>query len=142
MKSERDVLSKFADEIAERIAHKVIAALQKVTDKLSGDDSELANAWDEICVQVQYERSFFWEAYDETVRSFVAGFVDELKPNEKAALWFQTEPGGDWLDDEEKTNEHPPIMDCELVDLLVHEHIYSEAANWANDRIRAYLDRH
>jgi hypothetical protein len=39
-----------------------------MSDTLSGDDSELKTTWDEICAQVQYEHSIFWETYDEIVR--------------------------------------------------------------------------
>ena len=69
MKIEKDLLKKFAKEIAIRIAKKTILALQKIENTLSGDDSGLKNTWDEICVQIQYEESLFWSAYDETVQS-------------------------------------------------------------------------
>ena len=142
MKTEQDLLRKFAEEIAERISRKTLSALQKVTDTLSGDDSELKNAWDEICVQVQDEQSFFWDAYDETVRSFVSGYVEELQSHEKLVLWFQTEEGWDWLYDHgEGNNEHPPVFVDDILQYLAQEYIYKKADKWTNERIRAYLDR-
>ncbi len=140
MKPEKDMPRKFADEISERISRKTIYALQKVTDTLSGDDSVLINAWDEICVQVQYEQSSFWDAYDETVRSFVKTYIEELQPHEKAALWFQTEEGWDWLYDEEGNKEDPPVFDEDIVQYIVQEYLYVKAGAWTNERIRTYLD--
>ena len=93
MKTEKDLLGKFAKENAERISGKTISALQKIKDTLSGYDSGLKNAWDEVCVQVRYEQSFFWNEYDETVRSLISKYVDGLKSHEKLALWLQTDHG-------------------------------------------------
>ena len=142
MKTEKDVLSKFADEIAERISNRSISELQKIKDTLSGDDSELKNTWDEICAQVQSAQSFFWDVYDETARSIVVAYVAKLKQHERLALWFQTDEGGDWLyDDEDEKDEHPPVSDEDIVEYVIHEYVYREAGSWSNERIRAYLDR-
>lgn len=142
MRTEKDILREFARDIAERISRKTISALQKITDTLSGEDSELNNAWDEICVQVQSEQSFFWDAYDETVQSFVSAYVEELKPHEKSALWFQTEQGWDWLyEPEEEREENPPVLMEDITQYIVHEYVYVKAGSWTNERIRAYTDR-
>ena len=83
MKSESDVLRQFAEEIARRLSNKTISALQKITATLSGDDTELKNAWDEICVQEQHEHSFYWATYDETARSIVRSYIAELERHEE-----------------------------------------------------------
>lgn len=67
--SESRIVKAVAEAAAKRIARRVILGLQRMHHTLSGDDSELVTTWDEICVQVQYEQSFFWDAYDETVRA-------------------------------------------------------------------------
>ena len=142
MKTDKDLLKKFAKEIAERITRKTISALQKLTDTLSGGGSGLKNAWDEVCVQVQCEESFFWDAYDGTVRSFVSAYIEELQPHEQLALWFQTEQGWDWLYDHgEESDEHPPVFVEDIAQYIVQEYIYDKAGDWTNKRIRAYLDR-
>ncbi|MBU1194095.1 MAG: hypothetical protein KKE62_07355 [Proteobacteria bacterium] len=137
---EEFVLGKFADEIAGRITRKTISGLQNIKETLSGDDSELNNCWDEICVQVQHEHSFFWDAYDETAQSYAMGYIEGLKEHEKLALWFQTEIGWDWLyaDDEER-EEYPPMLDEDIAQYIVKEYLYRKADVWTNERIRAYL---
>jgi hypothetical protein len=91
--SEWEIVSAVAQAAAKRITRKVIAHLQSMDETLSGDDSELKTPWDEICVQVQYEASFFWDAYDETVRGILRGYVAELPKHEREAIWLQTAPG-------------------------------------------------
>jgi hypothetical protein len=144
MKSEKEVLAKFANEIAEGIARRTISALQNISDTLSADDTGLVNAWDEICVQVQQDHSFFWDAYDETTKMLVASIVDTLASHEKLALWFQTEQGRDWLDwdeegEERDRDEDPPVFEADIVHYITKGYVYYKAGRWSNKRIRAYL---
>jgi hypothetical protein len=80
--TEPTIVMELADEICRRIARRVMRALQGMTGHgLSGDDSGLKNTWDEICVQIQFEQSIFWDAYEYTVTSLVAGYTESLKPS-------------------------------------------------------------
>jgi len=142
MKTDENLVKKFAQEIAERVSRKIVLTLQKITSTLSGDDSELNNAWDEICVQVQHEDSFFWDAYDETVRSVSASFIEKLQTHEQLALWFQTDQGWDWnCDHGDDSDVQPPVLVDDIVEYVVQEYVYSKADTWTNERIRTYLKR-
>lgn len=55
----------------EKITNQCIVELRKVKETLSGDDSTLNNAWEEICVQVQDEYSYCWSAYEELIEATV-----------------------------------------------------------------------
>lgn len=90
--SESAIVRAVAQEAARRITRKVIADLQDMKDTMSGDDSGLKTTWDEICVQVQDRESWFWDAYDHTVRSTVGVYVAELPKHERDALWLQEPP--------------------------------------------------
>ena len=140
MKSEKKVVKQFAQDILAYIVKRTIYGLQQITDTLSGDDSGLVNAWDEICVQKQYEESFYWDAYDEIAGGFVVAYVEELRDHEKLALWFQTDEGWNWLYDNEENDKDPPVNDDEVIEYIVKE-LYGKACNWSNIRIREYLDR-
>jgi hypothetical protein len=75
--SESAVIRAFAEEICQRLTRKMIDRLQEMKDGLqSGDGSGLENTWDEICVQIQYEQSIYWDAYDSTVRQMVEAVVE------------------------------------------------------------------
>ena len=105
-------------------------------DTLSGDDSELDTTWDEICVQ-----AVFWNAYDEIVRGMVRGYVAELPKYEREAIWLQTDAGINWGCEEPEDREAHPVSDNDIVNYLVHQYVYSQAADWSNARIEAHLAR-
>jgi hypothetical protein len=138
--SESAIVSAVALEAVQRITLTVIAELQGMTDKLSGEDSELNTMWDEICVQVQDQESVFWKVYDEIVRSMVRGRVAELAKHEREAIWLQTDAGFDWGYEEPEDREASPVLEDDIVNYLVRD-VYSQAADWSNDRIEAYLAR-
>ena len=138
--SEWDIVSAVAEAAAKRIARKVIAYLQGMDQMLSGDDSGLKTTWDEICVQVQYEQSFYWDAYDETVRGILRGYVAELPKHEREAIWLETDAGVDWRFEEPEERDPRPVSEEDILDYLAQEYVYAEAGRWSNSRIRDYLD--
>lgn len=139
--SESSVVRAVAAQAAQRVTRQVIAALQRIRHTLSGEDSELKTTWDEICAQVQYEESFSWDAYDDTVRALVDGYVAKLPRHEREAIWLQTDAGFDWSFEEPEEREPCPIVDEDIVEYLTQEYVYVEAGRWSNARIRAFIDR-
>jgi hypothetical protein len=139
--SESAIVRAVADQTAKRIVRKAIAALQQMEDTMSGDDSGLKTTWDEICVQVQDEQSFHWDAYDATARSILSGYIAELPKHERDALWLQTDAGNDWECEEPDDRDAYPVDDDHIVDYLANEYLYDEAGRWTNARIRAFFDR-
>ena len=140
--SESTITQDLGKGVCQRITRQTIRAMQAMTDcLLSGDDSGLSNTWDEICVQLQVEQSFAWTAYDETVQSFVAGRVANLKRYEQEAAWLLTEEGSDWQCESQEDRESSPVMAGDIVRRIVENHVYSAAENWSNPRIMAHLAR-
>lgn len=129
-----------AEAAAQRILRTVVTALRQVEDTLSGDDSGLVNAWEEICVQVQYEHSYCWDLYEEMIQVQVAYEVAELSLRLKEALWLQTEAGWGWEIDE-PDNLDVPVYEADIVEYLTTQYVLTAADTWSNDRIRRYLDR-
>ncbi len=139
--SERRIVRVVAEAAAQRIMRRVVAELLRMKYTLSGDDSGLKTTWDEICVQMQTEESFSWDAYDETVRVIVGHHVAELPKHEQEAIWLQTDNGLAWDCDEADGPEVYPVSDDDIVSYLAHEYVYAEAGRWSNTRIRAFIDR-
>lgn len=138
--SESAIVVEVARQALKRIVRKVIKDISQMGVTLSGDDSELANTWDEICVQIQFEQSHCWDVYDETVRAIVCGYVHEMPAYEREAIWHQTDNGMDWHCDE--LEDRSPHYDVETdVVQYITDAVYSEANNWSNKRIRAFIDR-
>ena len=106
MDFQEKIIQKIAEDEANRICRKTISLLVKITDTLSGDDSELQNAWDEICVQVQQEESFSWEIYETMTLGFIESFVKDIPSHLKQAIWLQTEAGVEWMCDFDNLEEN------------------------------------
>jgi hypothetical protein len=139
--SESAIVNAVSHEAAQRLARKVIADLQAMRGTLSGDDSGLKTTWDEICVQVQYQESILWDDYDEVVRNMIGGYIAELAKYEREAIWMQTDAGIDWVFEEPKGSAAYPVVDTDIINYLIHKYVYSNAADWSNARIEAYLAR-
>lgn len=135
------LISDIAKETVDRITRRVISKLQRLKNGLlSGDDSGLENTWDEICAQKQSEESFYWEAYDETVRAIVSQQLNEVSRTQLQAIWLQTDAGMDWLVDHDEDAPLDVPLDRDDVLNYVVDELYQLAENWSNRRIRAFLD--
>lgn len=139
--SESAIVSAVAQEASRLITRKVIRELQNMKHTLSGDDSELKTTWDEICAQIQYEQSFFWDSYDEIVRSHLKGYVNELPSLTQDAIWLQTDAGSDWWCEDPDDRDTFPVCDDDSVDYLAREYVYAEAGRWSNTRIRTFIEQ-
>ena len=141
--SETRIVQALAESVCQHISRKTILALQSMTDAnmlLSGDDSGLINVWEEICVQLQHEESFSWDAYEETIRTFVDSYVDELSNHEREAVWLQTPEGEDWDSELNEEQKPCPVFKGDITNYIVDKYVLSKGNDWSNSRIRAYLD--
>ena len=59
----------------------------------SGGDSPLKNLWDEICVQVQDEESFYWVFHIELINDVLFNEIKKEGNSIKSATWLQTKEG-------------------------------------------------
>lgn len=134
------VLEKFADQVCKRVCNRVVAYLRGIADTLSGDDSSLKNAWEEICAQVQFEHSIYWDVYESMIDQAIEDYVNRLAEHELAAVWFQTSEGREWGFTECEDRKEPYIDRQEVV-VLIRDWVLSKAGNYTNPRIRKYLER-
>lgn len=126
--------------LSQRLINGCIRDLQKMESSgLSGDDSDLQNIWDEICVQQQIEESIYWNAYLETIDCIIESRLDDLKPYELDAVWLLTSEGEDWKEENER--ETYPVSKMEVTAYLQYE-LLNKANYWSNARIRKYSEWH
>lgn len=142
MRIEQRIVAAWASQLTDKIISDAINALQKMDsdDMLSGD-SGLKNAWEEICAQVQGERSFFWEAYTETMESLLAGNVEVLDQDSRLALWAITDEGWNFLYDHHADDEDSvdiPVSNEEIVVVLMDK-LLSKASDHESPSITRFL---
>lgn len=139
--SETAIVAWIAEAAAERVARKVIADLGRLNYTLSGEDSPLKTIWDEICVQMQDEESFFWEAYQETVERVIEHRVTSLPQQEYDAIWLQTDAASARNSAESEEREAAPTTLGHVIEYIAEKYVYRAAERWSNARIRAYFKR-
>ncbi|MBT3368803.1 MAG: hypothetical protein HN416_16775, partial [Nitrospina sp.] len=72
--------------ISKSIIDNVVNDLRDIPANLSGDDSPLADAWEEIKDQVQHERADSWPVYVETMEVVIEGNVEALSEEDREIL--------------------------------------------------------
>jgi hypothetical protein len=135
------IIAWIAEPECKRIARKVVRALQGMTQGMqSGDDSGLANLWDEVCVQIQDQQSIMWEYYVELMQDMIKEQARMLSAELTKAIWLQTDNGMDWDFDEEDSAEIE-YSDEDIVDYILSDFVLKLAADWNNRRIEKYMER-
>lgn len=117
------------------IAKDVIKDLMSLNDKnmlLSGYDSGLKNVWEEICVQVQDEYSFHWDAYENTIENCINSSISK-QPNEVIELFLYI--GNIDFDEEQQEYFQENIVEEIKKDLML------EAEYYKNSNITNFLEQ-
>lgn len=65
------------------IVNDAIKTIRAIPEKLSGNDSPLADPWEEIKDQVQHQMSFFWPTYLKTMKYVIEGIVSSLSKEDR-----------------------------------------------------------
>ena len=142
---------KIADHAAQVICDSAKASLIRNDATLSGDDSELRNTWEEICVQVRGERTFFWDAYECAMRDAVLSALVLFDRSVIENLWLHTDEGWDLRHDlgddlesgasERSTYLLPeiPVDEDAIAQDIITNHLIPIADAYSNPRIEAYL---
>lgn len=119
------------------ITEKVKQLLLELRDKellTSGNDSGLKNVWEEVCVQVQGEQSYYWDAYLVTINNFI---LDELSKQPAPVIDLLNYVGSfDLYDGKDE--------DFELLNEYgvqeISKKLLLEAEFYTNDYISAFLE--
>jgi hypothetical protein len=139
--SESLIVQAIAMEACERLTRKTIRILQKMDYRLASDDSGLTSTWDEVCVQMQGQKTVEWDIYNTTIQDILTAEFGQLSSHEQDAIWLQTDEGENWsYGDEDRRGSAPNTTD-NSVEFLMRKFLLSKAADWTNKRISQYLER-
>jgi hypothetical protein len=138
--SSDEIVRRIAKVACERICQRLIRAYRQMPAHLFGDDSPLANLWEDICIQAQEERSVFWgETYEASLLGFLEGEVDDLDETTRWAIWHQTDGGIDWCVDDSEPPENWSTE--ELARFILDRYVLPAAEGYSNASIRRYFER-
>jgi|GEM_PF-740583 len=148
----KSLIAEYAKAAADKANAEAIDSLKQIKSTLSGDDSGLCNAWDEICVQVQGEESFFWDEYQDVMSDAVLGVLQTFAPRDLAALWLHSAEGWDWgfdIEDEKRDESGVRTLQSLLVPYsvediakyIVQNRILVSAKYFTNSQIAEFLNK-
>lgn len=143
----QSLIRQYANVVAEKVCDGVVEDLKLITTTLSGDDSGLRNTWEEICVQVQGEESFFWDEYQTVMHDAILGALVAIERRDLASLWLQSEEGWSWRWDMENADGDAvnaevteiPFVQEEIAKHILQKHLMVRAEDYSNQRIAAFL---
>lgn len=95
---ERRLIRDIGTVLVAQLAQTTKDSLTKSAGGLSGDDSGLANVWEELCVQVQGEESPFWCSYVDFVDDAIRAALANLPLPLQQAVSLTTDVGDEWMD--------------------------------------------
>jgi hypothetical protein len=111
----------------------------------SGDGTPLKNLWEEVCVQVQFGESIFWEVYKLHIDQLILSHIFSLSAPILQAIWLQTERGEQWLYEENEEDEcgmdsrEPTYCQEDIIDWILSR-VLMGAGEFNNERIDKYFE--
>lgn len=120
----------------QELVQKVMQELIALPYTLSGDDSHLKNVWEEICVQVQDEMSFYWNAYEDTIDNVITAEYEALPVMKQNFIKIETLSNhNSYYEDMEG------FRDISLNDIseYIKGLVLGEADDFSNSRIEKYI---
>lgn len=167
------IISSFAKDNCEKVTEKVIKKLQEKTEDMQSEDySPLKNYWEAICIQIQDQLWTNWETFLDIASNFIEKEVDRLNVEIKESIWFQTDEGKDWDEDNKDKEEEniigknnysefyfiqiepkiefvekkiPDSVEYNVEDIteyILRDYILKKASDWTNKRVEKYKQIH
>ena len=126
----RDEVYRIIEAKYEYYCDSIVQIVQELPEdcRQSGEDSALADVWEEFKYQVQREESVMFAAYEDTITAICQNLIEKLPKHELDLLWLVTDGYFDW--DEQAG---PP----DKVEYVVNE-LYSRVSTLASDEDLKY----
>ena len=109
------------DDYCDQIV-KVVQALPEDC-RHRGDDSVLADVWEEFKYQIQQQESVFSDAYEDTIVAVCRDLVKGLSQHERDLLWLVSEGYFEW-----DKRSGPPAKADDVTDAL-YRRVWARAAD-------------
>jgi hypothetical protein len=138
---EEHIVAAWAEKLGRQVVSDVISILRGMESSLSGDSSGLESVWEEFCVQVQHEQSFYWSTYEHTVEGLLYSAVEELDSDAQLALWAVTDEGWEYIYDHHAENDGIDGTPLELSAIIMnlYRDVLLVAADYKSRSIYRYI---
>ncbi len=146
----KNLIGKQVDIIVKKLVKRFVEHSQNLKDghTLLSDDSGLKNVWEEICVDMQGEWTFYHQTYISQIEMFVENVLyPKLTELEKTMIWTQTDEFDEWIEELEEKHRNEVNYSIDFSDMFCYDAllkyisnaIMQEAMNYTNSRIDKYL---
>ena len=148
-----DLLASYTAKLIANLTGPVIRHLQSIKRDSgmmqSPESSGLINLWDEICVQVQWEYSPYWDSYEDYIEVIIDESVRTLTKEEKLMIWLSSDSFSEWADsydeddncDDAFSESLPEGYDSDAIIKAIYEEVISRADEYQNRRIMTFMDQ-
>jgi hypothetical protein len=116
------------------IKNKIINKLKKIKEPLLSNDSRLKTFWDEYCAQLQDEQSFYFDAYEDTIKNYIIAEMElQPQPIQNLIDFCENE------DFDQNNNADQFVYDRQKAIDEILQDIEIEASNFESKRLNNYL---
>ncbi|WP_447858099.1 hypothetical protein [Pseudomonas aeruginosa] len=140
MRIEQHIVAAWAARLSGQVVSDVVRSLEGMEATLSGD-SDLKNAWEEVCAQVQGEESVDWSIYEDAMEELLYSVVERLDRDAQLALWALTDEGWDYIYDHHSDPDGAvgaPLNTGDIVTQLKGK-VLSAAADYESPSLNRYI---
>lgn len=139
-------------EIAQKLSAEAVRYFRSIKRDsnmmLSPPDSGLKTLWDEICVQVQWEYSFYWDTYEDYIRQYLETLIEKrCSVTQRKMLWLCTQACDDWygnfgIQDIDELFDGNFAAEASIEDSVsyLEENVLREAGFYTNKQIRDFME--
>lgn len=138
------VTKQLGEQLVRQACRSVTASLQRARATGAVDGLDAHNLWDEICL-ISRELdpgNPLYDAAEHDIAPYVVAWLAPRTEFEKAALWFLTDVGRDWYEEQLDPENNPEQsgLSHDPEDIVIHivRQLVKAATDWDNGRIRKY----
>jgi len=135
----RRLVATRADAVCKRLTSEVVKQLKSMPNPFS-EITGVKSIWHDICVQLQYEQSIEWDAYEYEAKSSVWRYVEELNSDDMTCVWLQTSQGDDLPWQNRDTPDEIPFLADDVVDHILRKCVFGQAINSEDREVRDWID--
>lgn len=136
----RQLVAKRAAAVCKRVTRAVVHQLRSMPTPIP-EIFGMKSIWQDICVQLQYDKSIEWDAYEYEAKSSVERAVDALNIEDMTCVWLQTRRADEMPWQDHHNDDSIPIYADDVIDYILSDYVFKKAIDSEDRVVRAWIDR-